>query len=384
MTKYLNSYPGSLIKAVTVSDRKVIFHKTDPDEEVFFEPNIANVLNYTTGRIKDDQNFKIDKSIEYIIYHEFMDVVWLRNDLYIYTGSDQSNIASTKDQHAKRKTLVDNYLLAPKKIELINNNCAKDENGKLWGIGISPMKIQLSAKKINSSHDQLRLNKELCKSAKLVNNSPNFKYPRPEDGADAITGRLSSHFTRIDRFCFKLDKNISPSKAIRSLFSPLPRPFIIECAMAIQLMEYKAVLEFVGDQVFDNIFSKLGVVLSRSSEGNPILPCRNQINNQWRDLAENQEKFLAEIIPGDILYIRNIETYLLRHAFGESNGHNVVYLGKNSKGEQEFAGLFTIKRVRTYKEILDLLVDDYNEIPHYIIEGENGIECTKPKLGGIC
>lgn len=381
---YQNNHPHSEISEIQLHDRTITIRHKNGKIEAFEEHNLDHLLNFITGRTSNNHRFLIDKDLEQSIYQKFMHIIWKLQDRYIYTGNDSRNHPSHQRHLKMRQQLIENFIEAPKRIALVSSNYTIDEQHRTWQLGFSPMKIQLSSQKINSSNDQQRLNQAMRQAAILVNNSPNFNYPRVEDGVEAFTGRLSEDFVRTDRFKFELHKGTNPSKAIRSLFRPLAQPFIIECTIAIQLMEYKAILEFVGDQQFDRIFFKMGIILSRTSEANPILLARDQLNNQWQELAEDQEKFREKLVIGDILYIRNIKPYLLRHAFGESNGHNVVYLGKNANGQQEFAGLFTIKKIRTYEEIIDLLIADYNEHPHYIIEEEDKIRCIKPGLGGVC
>ena len=276
----------------------------------------------------------------------------------------------------KKQQLLERYASAPKRIRLISRTETEDENGGIWHLGISPMLIKLDATTLSSprgreSSPNLALAHALCNAARAVNLSPNFAYPKPEMGAKAITGALTPYFTLKDRFCFVLAKNAKPSEAMRSLLAPVTDTLIIECNMAMHIMEYTAILDFLGDQAFDELFTSIGITIARTTLGNQICKFRNQINGNWRELALNQKKFLAELIPGDIIYIRNITPYLNRHAFGESCGHNVVYLGRNADGVQEFAGLFTIKRIRNFDEIIELLVEDYNQIPYHIIDDQN-------------
>lgn len=380
---YLNTCPNSDIIAIEYKNNQMIVRYKHKSDEVFQGASIASCLNLITGKKQKIDASLVDKHTEVCLYRDMLEIIWLINGAYVYTSPDDNCMQTLKRQNQIKSKLLSNYKLAPQKIELISDHQARDECGKLWDFGYAKMMIKLSAQLINKSNDQMRLEKELCKSAKMVNLSESFKYPRKDDGVDAITGRLGKDFIRTDRFDFSLRPDVLPSRAIRDLFILQEKPFIIECTMAIHIMEYKAILEFLGDEAFDRLFSEIGIKIARTSEGNPLLRFRSQISNQWQELVDDQKEFAAQIVPGDILYIRNIEPYLLRHAFGECNGHNVVYLGVNENGEKEFAGLFTIKKIRTYKEITDILIEDYNEQPHYIRHGTNGLECDRPGFGGV-
>ncbi len=394
---YLNEIPGALIKSVSVNDKSVVVETKNNGQEVFEESRIADLLNLVSSRVQIkipniDNQYKVDQNLEQVIYQHFLDVVWFYNGAYIYTGDDLRDKNVEQIIIKRRKSVLQHYLTAPKRLVLVNDNTAKDENGQEWSIGYSKLKIRISSDKINGSNEQVKLNQIICRAATTVNNSPNFKYPRKEDGAEAITGSFSKDFVHKDRFLFELRPGIKPSVAVKKLLEKVEKPYVIECKIAIEIIEYLSLLDFLGDDQFDKVFCEIGVVFSRAKRKNAIDRIRENLSEEGPErasdkhnfLSKDQNRFSSELVPGEMLYIRNVESYLKRHPFGECAGHNVIYIGKNSEGEPLFAGLFTEKKVRTYREIVEMLIDDYNETPHYIEERNGQVICNRSKFGGFC
>lgn len=65
-----------------------------------------------------------------------------------------------------------------------------------------------------------------------------------------------AYWERLDNGGFQLKPNVRPSNAIRDIYRN-GRAYGFECAMAIVIVLYKAVLETIGDEAFDRLFANL-------------------------------------------------------------------------------------------------------------------------------
>lgn len=147
---------------------------------------------------------------------------------------------------------------------------------------------------------------------------------------------------------FRMRPGVNPADAIRDIFRNGPL-YAFECATAIPIVYYKAVLEALGDQEFNRLF-------------------QNLLLYSWNydsDLGLIQEHVSPRLsVPGDVLYFDNPE-----HAIDkpEWQGLNVVVLGEDlfyghglgiASGWEIVAGLNRLRRpgASVSAHLLDLIV----------------------------
>ncbi|MDF2726270.1 MAG: protein-glutamine gamma-glutamyltransferase, partial [Paenibacillus sp.] len=96
------------------------------------------------------------------------------------------------------------------------------------------------------------------------------------------------YWDRTEEGGFRLKPNVSPSDAIRDIYSN-SSAYGFECATAIIIVLYKAVLETIGDDLFDQLFGNLYLYSWEHDTDMPITTVKG-----------NHPSF-----PGDILYYSN-------------------------------------------------------------------------------
>ena len=131
-----------------------------------------------------------------------------------------------------------------------------------------------------------------------------------------------------------------PSEALRDIFSN-GKAYSFECATAMMVIYHKAILDHIGDEAFDRLFSEP----------------RNLKFFRWQveDSDFTEVKRLAhrpsKLMPGSHYYYKNPDASEENSAFG---GENVIYLGDGTfyaHGIRGASGTFEV----TEKEILDCL-----------------------------
>ncbi len=264
------------------------------------------------------------------------------------------------------------YLLAPKHIEAVTTTAVRDENNKVWSIGLTPMLVTIDVEKIGApAYTQHRLNSMICEVAREFTLLPHIKYKHNIEDQYAITGRLpEKYFDRLGDYSFKIKADVLPSDAIKSIFAPQDQPLIIECSSAMQIIYYMSVYKFcveilkaTANKVFNEFLFKGMKIEAILSLENPVSNIQHVSNVDFKTVIQSPEQILNKTLPGSMRYITNVEPYGDRHLTCSSRGLNVIYLGQNKQQQHEFAGLFTEKRVRTYDEIVKSLIDDYNAAP---------------------
>ncbi|GEM_PF-3942901 len=182
---------------------------------------------------------------------------------------------------------------------------------------------------------------------------------------------ISTHST-----LFRAKEGHPVNKALSSFFHG---PTFADCGNVVQACIYRAIEEMIGTIEFNRIF---GMSLTpflitpilyhkiyseteepeysldfRTKSGNPLLFLFDKISDNV-----NEE----EIKPGDILYIKGVEQYSLKHLAGSGSGENVICIGKNENNENLYLGFGSGKFTSplTYKEIKLVLIKLYNA-DHY-------------------
>ncbi|UUZ97572.1 hypothetical protein LJK87_35295 [Paenibacillus sp. P25] len=116
------------------------------------------------------------------------------------------------------------------------------------------------------------------------------------------------YWTRTDAGGFLQNKDVSPSEAVRDIFRN-GRQYAFECATAVIIVLYKAVLETIGDSAFNRLFADLYL-------------------HSWNhdtDLQLITEYGRRDTYPGDVLYFQNPD---VDPATPEWQGENTVKMPK--------------------------------------------------------
>lgn len=121
---------------------------------------------------------------------------------------------------------------------------------------------------------------------------------------------------------FRLRTDVSPSSAIRNIFES-GKDYAFECATAIIIIYYKAVLDMAGSSTFDSLFPKLYLY---DGQYDPKLALETRRTN--------------EFVPGDEVYFKNPD---VSPSHPEWQGENAIDLGDGTYyghgvgvGNQEF------------------------------------------------
>lgn len=186
-----------------------------------------------------------------------------------------------------------------------------------------------------------------------------FLSKKKEMPSDYWTGYANDeYFEKIDKFTFKLKEGKSPSEAINALING---PSVLECGNAIQLAYYKAMLEVIGAEKFDKMFSNELFMLKIiregiTDEGAPISYFASYSRNAYAYKGEIGNR---PVEVGETCHFMGIEGYGHKHPTGFGGGWNVVCIGKNKNGEQLFVA-HGFDAPMTEREINTLLVEFYN------------------------
>jgi hypothetical protein len=258
------------------------------------------------------------------------------------------------------------YTDAPKTITRISRSQAISDIGITFPIGLTPLQIRLSTLKLNlSPSEQEKLGQAAAFAAREATLLPNLFYKKSKFGRDNAHGTLPpAFFINHGNYDFQSKPEVNAADAILSIFHSVNETFITECSIVVQLIFYKALLDYFGKEIFNRYFARSSIRLERNmTVQNPIPKVSHELNTDWKNILEDPEAMLLKANIGDLLYISNISPYRMKHPVGDSPGFNVIYLGKNATGKHEFGSLFTEKRIRHYDEIIDLMVEDYNKAP---------------------
>lgn len=163
----------------------------------------------------------------------------------------------------------------------------------------------------------------------------------------------TGHFT----FCLKEGK-----KASEALLSFLQGPTVADCGNAIMACYYKCILDILGKDKFNIIFSSKEFQLKISREGITDLYSPFFFLAHTTQAAKKMVKGDLGRRPldiGDFCHIAGVEWYSEKHPKGFGGGWNVVYVEDNKDGNQLFTGHGIEKA--TESEIIQLMIECYNK-----------------------
>lgn len=279
-------------------------------------------------------------------------IIYSQNGEAIYVGNKPND--------------TDTQLVIPKSIERIGLSLVRANTGEHFRIGLTFMHSRLDVEKLGLDPSlQPLLSQIVAKAACQYNLLPHMQYKKSKYGTQNANGTFpKDFFVSYGNYSFRSRPDVILAEAIMSLFEPSEEIFVSECSIAIQVICYKALLEFLGSTKFNQLFAETGLVIEQKpTSSHPLFNLRSIVSMDWQNIAEDPTHILNNAQIGDLLYIANIAPYALRHPTGNSLGINVIKVGTNNDGKYLLAGLFTDKKIHHYDEIVDHLVEDYNKVP---------------------
>jgi DNA replication protein DnaC len=188
---------------------------------------------------------------------------------------------------------------------------------------------------------------------------------------------------------FDINDLILPSDAIRAWFNG---PTITECSGVMQAVFYMHILNMYGDELFNKRFGKivsqfiitnnlfsplLNVSKKITSEGgimgNPLFFLFDIIKTAEVSpyLVDHQIKFethplsssLEDLKNGDVVYIKGVKDYELKHTDGAAIGWNLICV-EQLDGTKKFIGFGPNEFINgplTIEQLRQLFIDEYNK-----------------------
>lgn len=203
--------------------------------------------------------------------------------------------------------------------------------------------------------------KELGESAgprlkHLVDNGY-FYHPFPPKSFGRIPSNSSASGYELSRIQLKLGQK--PSEALTSLLEK--KEFcLLDCTLTCQIGQYNALLDALGPDKFDKLFSPEGEhpMLLSQYYNNPL--CMGLLSNRSKSYGTKEDR---PIQVGDRLAYRNYNNYNQKHKLmGDCQAINVTPTCSNS-GKQMFVGLGLPVKGLSESELEQYLVDEYNKKP---------------------
>lgn len=154
-------------------------------------------------------------------------------------------------------------------------------------------------------------------------------------------------------FNYHLKKGSLPSEVIEDIENAL---MFIDCAIVFDIAYYRVALKFLGKKRFDAIFGKNNdgrAFFSNAASPRKILSLLSTKKNS----RKNPERM------GSTFYIANHPAYVFKEKNGESQGFNLISIGKNADGETLYIGLGLNPEGVTAGEVEEVLVSEFNRIP---------------------
>ncbi|ANE48928.1 hypothetical protein SY83_14185 [Paenibacillus swuensis] len=178
---------------------------------------------------------------------------------------------------------------------------------------LTPLEQYIVSEKLKSpqpfsyeSEDQLKF--ELRMRTKIVEAAEEMYASRVKFGDFPKSQSNPAYWIRMPNGGFQLRPGVRSSDAIRDIWLN-SEMYTFECATAIIMMMYKAVLETIGAPLFDTYFQNLVLYTWTTDEDLRIIT-----------------KPGYESFPGDVLYFKNPD---VNPATPEWQGENVIELGNN-------------------------------------------------------
>ncbi len=175
------------------------------------------------------------------------------------------------------------------------------------------------------------------------------------------TGYASpEYFIKTGRYTFHLKEGKSASDAVNALIAG---PSVLDCGNATQLAYYKGLLDVIGPEKFDVLFSLdiSRLVITQRGITDPLSPI--YLFSDYTSAARkryNGREGRRPLKVGEECHFKGVTHYANKHPAGFASGWNVIYMGDNQDGEQLFIA-HGFKSPMTENQIYTLLAESYNQ-----------------------
>lgn len=167
-------------------------------------------------------------------------------------------------------------------------------------------------------------------------------------------------FEKTDCFTFTLKEGRQASKALLSF---LKGPTVAECGNATMACYYKCILDLIGEEKFDRLFSSksFALVISRygiTDKDSPIayLSDYTEASKQGANGVFGKRPLRI----GEECHFSGIPWYANKHPKGLEGGWNVIYIEDDKEGNQLFLA-HGFEKPLTEREINQKFVEGYNK-----------------------
>lgn len=156
---------------------------------------------------------------------------------------------------------------------------------------------------------------------------------------------------------FIAQKNVLPSDALEAA---IQGPTIGDCGMTCQLARYGALLDILGKEKFNKLFSDPNQLNTKNCL-DPDQPMRFFVQQTFAaNLGSTGTKNNRPVQPGDFVYFWGVSDYGSKHPFGHAQGLWCVCVEKTSES-QKYVGLGLPENGVDEETIEKLLLDEYNK-----------------------
>lgn len=180
-----------------------------------------------------------------------------------------------------------------------------------------------------------------------------FFYGHAPKGFDHVTDSSMPGDKKISGYVLK--NGMLPSEALKSVKESL---CFIDCQEAIQLAQYEALLEILGENRFNEEFSSKnrGIVLSTNPKETPL-----DLFQGYQMFKLEDPTFWTSLKKGDQVFFANIPGYSVKHPNGEGGGFHALC---SQQGDQRKFIAFGVPKEGVTKEgMIEVLVEEFNKSP---------------------
>ncbi len=176
--------------------------------------------------------------------------------------------------------------------------------------------------------------------------------------------RKPDQVLNIDPAQLEMKRGVNFARAFTSFQEGLS---FLDCHSILDVARYLVLLERWGEARFN-------AIMGRWMEESPIRIGDNECPHQAKLIMlvkikkskltlEGIRKRPPTFYLGQLLYMKNRSDYCRRNPHGPSSGINLVYKGKNERGEDLFIGFDLDPKGVTLQEAADWLFEEYNQLP---------------------
>ena len=180
------------------------------------------------------------------------------------------------------------------------------------------------------------------------------------------------------RFTFKLKDGEKASEALLSFFKG---PTLADCGNATMACYYKCILDIIGEEKFDQLFSSKSSALTISQKG--IADSKTPIY-YLADFSEAAKQGKEGVLGkrhlqiGEECHFDGIIWYGNKHPEGFGGGWNVIYMGDDKEGNQLFVA-HGFEKPLTEIEINQKFIEFYNQ-ERTSQDEQDAVRINKPEV----